>query len=82
MLKCEIYVYSHILLTIYLFIHFKRQLVNLQYCNIFAFYNGVCLLQCLGDQQAALVGQGCMRFGQVKCTFGTGCFLLYNTGNN
>ncbi|KOB78854.1 Glycerol kinase-2 [Operophtera brumata] len=39
------------------------------------------LMGCLGDQQAALVGQGCMRFGQVKCTFGTGCFLLYNTGD-
>ncbi|KAL4718506.1 hypothetical protein ACJJTC_018563, partial [Scirpophaga incertulas] len=37
---------------------------------------------CLGDQQAALVGQGCMSFGQVKCTFGTGCFLLYNTGDS
>ncbi|KAH9630697.1 hypothetical protein HF086_003988 [Spodoptera exigua] len=42
---------------------------------------GVPIAGCLGDQQAALVGQGCMRFGQVKCTFGTGCFLLYNTGD-
>lgn len=43
---------------------------------------GVPIAGCLGDQQAALVGQGCMRFGQVKCTFGTGCFLLYNTGDS
>ncbi|CAD5124186.1 DgyrCDS12484 [Dimorphilus gyrociliatus] len=34
----------------------------------------------LGDQQAALVGQGCMSKGQAKNTYGTGCFLLYNTG--
>ncbi|CAG9783740.1 unnamed protein product [Diatraea saccharalis] len=43
---------------------------------------GVPISGCLGDQQAALVGQGCMSFGQVKCTFGTGCFLLYNTGDS
>ncbi|CAB3224545.1 unnamed protein product [Arctia plantaginis] len=43
---------------------------------------GVPIAGCLGDQQAALVGQGCMRFGQVKCTYGTGCFLLYNTGDS
>ncbi|KAG6457421.1 hypothetical protein O3G_MSEX010298 [Manduca sexta] len=43
---------------------------------------GVPIAGCLGDQQAALVGQGCMKFGQVKCTFGTGCFLLYNTGDS
>jgi glycerol kinase len=35
----------------------------------------------LGDQQAALVGQGCLSRGQVKNTYGTGCFLLYNTGS-
>ncbi|XP_013186561.2 glycerol kinase isoform X1 [Amyelois transitella] len=43
---------------------------------------GVPIAGCIADQQAALVGQGCMRFGQVKCTFGTGCFLLYNTGDS
>jgi glycerol kinase len=36
---------------------------------------------CLGDQQAALVGQQCLSRGQAKSTYGTGCFLLYNTGN-
>jgi glycerol kinase len=35
---------------------------------------------CLGDQQAALVGQKCLRSGQAKNTYGTGCFMLYNTG--
>jgi glycerol kinase len=33
-----------------------------------------------GDQQAALMGQGCIRPGEMKATFGTGCFMLVNTG--
>jgi glycerol kinase len=33
-----------------------------------------------GDQQAALFGQGCTRPGRAKNTYGTGCFLLANTG--
>ena len=35
----------------------------------------------LGDQQAALVGQACFDIGEAKNTYGTGCFLLLNTGN-
>ena len=34
----------------------------------------------LGDQQAALVGQTCFRAGEAKNTYGTGCFMLMNTG--
>ena len=34
-----------------------------------------------GDQQAALFGQGCFAPGQAKNTYGTGCFLLMNTGS-
>jgi glycerol kinase len=34
----------------------------------------------LGDQQAALVGQACFAAGEAKNTYGTGCFLLLNTG--
>ena len=34
-----------------------------------------------GDQQAALFGQGCFTPGSAKNTYGTGCFLLMNTGN-
>ena len=34
----------------------------------------------LGDQQAALVGQNCFKTGEAKNTYGTGCFLLLNTG--
>ncbi len=35
----------------------------------------------LGDQQAATVGQTCFALGEAKNTYGTGCFLLLNTGN-
>jgi glycerol kinase len=41
---------------------------------------GVPLAGILGDQQAALVGQTCFNPGQGKNTYGTGCFLLMNTG--
>lgn len=37
---------------------------------------------CLGDQQAALFGQQCFKEGQAKCTYGTGCFMLTNTGTD
>ena len=33
----------------------------------------------IGDQQAALVGQGCFKSGDMKSTYGTGCFLMVNT---
>lgn len=36
---------------------------------------------CAGDQQAALFGQGCMEVGDLKNTYGTGCFLLMSTGD-
>ena len=36
----------------------------------------------LGDQQAALVGQTCFQPGEAKNTYGTGCFMLLNTGTN
>jgi glycerol kinase len=41
---------------------------------------GVPVAGILGDQQAALVGQACFRAGEAKNTYGTGCFLLMNTG--
>lgn len=34
-----------------------------------------------GDQHAALIGQACFKKGMSKCTFGTGCFLVVNTGD-
>ena len=41
---------------------------------------GVRIAGILGDQQAALAGQACFEPGEVKNTYGTGCFLLMNTG--
>lgn len=41
---------------------------------------GVPLAGALGDQHAALLGQACVAPGQLKNTYGTGCFLLINTG--
>ncbi|XP_063990803.1 glycerol kinase-like [Diachasmimorpha longicaudata] len=41
---------------------------------------GVPISGCLGDQQSALVGEMCLQRGQAKSTYGTGCFMLYNTG--
>jgi glycerol kinase len=42
--------------------------------------SGAPLAGILGDQQAALVGQACFKPGESKNTYGTGCFLLMNTG--
>ncbi|KAM8800728.1 glycerol kinase 2 [Rhynchonycteris naso] len=42
---------------------------------------GIPISGCLGDQSAALVGQMCFQEGQAKNTYGTGCFLLCNTGS-
>jgi glycerol kinase len=43
-------------------------------------WDGVPIAGILGDQQAALVGQTCFAPGEAKNTYGTGCFLLMNTG--
>ncbi|KAL5512980.1 GUT1 [Sanghuangporus vaninii] len=41
---------------------------------------GVRIAGLVGDQQGALVGNKCLRSGEAKCTYGTGAFLLFNTG--
>jgi len=46
-----------------------------------AFRNEIPISGILGDQQAALFGQTCFQKGDVKNTYGTGCFILLNTGN-
>ncbi|MFF7970273.1 glycerol kinase GlpK [Streptomyces sp. NPDC007905] len=43
---------------------------------------GVSITAALGDQQAALFGQTCFSPGEAKCTYGTGSFLLLNTGTD
>jgi glycerol kinase len=42
---------------------------------------GVPIAGDLGDQQAALFGQACFEAGQIKSTYGTGCFMLMHTGD-
>ena len=41
---------------------------------------GVPIAGVAGDQQAALFGQACFNAGDVKNTYGTGCFMIMNTG--
>ena len=54
------------------------------------YYGSVSALECLmnkpilgvaGDQQAALFGQACFEKGSIKNTYGTGCFIMLNTGD-
>ena len=40
------------------------------------------ILSMVGDQQSSSLGQFCFNAGEVKATFGTGCFILMNTGTN
>lgn len=42
--------------------------------------DGIPITGMIGDQQSALFGQACFDVGEVKCTFGTGSFILLNTG--
>lgn len=42
--------------------------------------DGIPITGVLGDQQSALLGQACTKEGMAKCTYGTGAFLLMNTG--
>ncbi|MGC8640823.1 MAG: glycerol kinase GlpK [Isosphaeraceae bacterium] len=42
--------------------------------------DGIPITGVAGDQQASLVGQGCLQPGEAKCTYGTGAFLLAHTG--
>ncbi len=44
------------------------------------FPDGIPIMAVLGDQQAALYGQGCYDPGTIKNTYGTGCFMVLNTG--
>lgn len=44
------------------------------------FGGSIRVLGIAGDQQAATVGQGCFQPGMMKATYGTGCFVLLNTG--
>lgn len=43
---------------------------------------GIPITGVAGDQQASLFGHGCVRTGEMKNTYGTGCFILLNTGSH
>ena len=62
-----------------------RELINLSSSDDFGsvsiFGYQVPIAGVAGDQQAALFGQACFNRGDIKNTYGTGCFLLMNTGN-
>ena len=45
------------------------------------FGSAIPILGMAGDQQAALIGQGCFKEGMTKSTYGTGCFVIMNTGS-
>jgi len=51
------------------------------YGNATGDLSGIPVAGDLGDQQAALFGQTCFSMGEAKNTYGTGCFMLLNTGN-
>lgn len=56
------------------------------FLKVFVLVVGDCIVDSnsigsLGDQQAALFGQSCFHAGEMKNTYGTGCFILMNTGN-
>ena len=51
------------------------------YDNTLALGSSIPIAGIAGDQQAALFGQCCHQSGMVKCTYGTGCFLLMHTGS-
>lgn len=51
------------------------------YGNATFFSNDVPICAVVGDQQAALFGQTCFEVGESKNTYGTGCFMLMNTGS-
>jgi glycerol kinase len=60
----------------------KNHLPSLAKLTVCGFLpDGIRILSILGDQQAALFGQACVNVGDIKCTYGTGAFLLLNTGN-
>lgn len=50
-------------------------------CDTAVFGEAIPILGIAGDQQAALFGQACFDVGMAKSTYGTGCFLMLNTGD-
>ena len=55
---------------------------NAKFGNLNIDDNSIPIQSAVGDQQAALFGQQCFKRGMAKNTYGTGCFMLMNTGRN
>ncbi|KAF8932407.1 Glycerol kinase, partial [Dissophora ornata] len=55
---------------------------NIKYPQGLEDLQGLAIAGCLGDQHAALVGQRCFEVGEAKNTYGTGCFMVFNTGED
>ncbi len=53
-----------------------------QSTNVAGLPSGIPIRGVMGDQQAALYGQGCFETGTLKNTYGTGCFMVLNTGKH
>lgn len=51
------------------------------HCSAELFGHPIPIVSILGDQQAALLGQACVQHGMAKSTYGTGCFVMVNTGD-
>lgn len=58
----------------------KQNIANYGYLNIQLFGYKIPILGMAGDQQSAMIGQGCIKMGMIKATYGTGCFVLMNVG--
>ncbi|MBL4607856.1 MAG: glycerol kinase GlpK [Pseudomonadales bacterium] len=78
--------WDHELLTLFnipesLLLEVKNSADNFGVSAVSLFGEEIPITALIGDQQAALVGQGCFQPGMAKSTYGTGCFLMLNTGN-
>jgi glycerol kinase len=60
----------------------EYKIKNEEDVSYFKRYHNAPISGVLGDQQAALFGQICFNKGEAKCTYGTGAFLLMNTGHD
>ncbi|GMM36253.1 glycerol kinase [Saccharomycopsis crataegensis] len=61
--------------------NFNTRLTETAFNDLKKYLKGVSISGILGDQSSSMVGQLVLQRGSAKCTYGTGAFLLYNTGN-
>lgn len=61
--------------------NFNTRLTEVAFTDLKSYLKGVPITGILGDQSSSMVGQLVLKQGTAKCTYGTGAFLLYNTGS-